>query len=138
MEKAWGKDIDIYYMIQDENALPQHEQNELTDWIKTTLGPKAAKIKTTQRLESHPCVITVEEMAAARHFVKTQGASFSEEQRYQILQPQLEVNPAHPIVKKLAELKTANPQLATLVVEQLFANSMVRFSLCHRQPPARL
>jgi len=114
---------------EDENALPQHEQNELTDWIKTTLGPKAAKIKTTQRLESHPCVITVEEMAAARHFVKTQGASFSEEQRYQILQPQLEVNPAHPIVKKLAELKTANPQLATLVVEQLFANSMVSAGL---------
>ena len=39
---------------------------------KVTLGQKAAKIKTTSKLESHPCVVTVEEMAAARHFIKTQ------------------------------------------------------------------
>jgi len=42
----------------------------------------------------------VEEMAAARHFVKTQGSNFSEEQRYNILQPQLEINPDHTIMKK--------------------------------------
>jgi hypothetical protein len=29
-------------------------------------------VKTTKKLHSHPCVITVEEMAAARHFIKTQ------------------------------------------------------------------
>ena len=40
--------------------------------LKVTLGQKAAKIKTTSKLESHPCVVTVEEMAAARHFIKTQ------------------------------------------------------------------
>jgi len=71
----------------------------------------------------------VEEMAAARHFIKTQGPSFSEEQRYQILQPQFELNPAHPVVKKLSDLKSSNPPLATLVVEQLFANSMVSAGL---------
>jgi hypothetical protein len=31
-----------------------------------------AKVRSTGKLESHPCVITVEEMAAARHFIKTQ------------------------------------------------------------------
>ena len=45
------------------------------------MGSKAARVKTTRRLESHPCVVTVEEMAAARHFIKTQGANFNEEQR---------------------------------------------------------
>ena len=39
------------------------------------------KVKTTRKLESHPCVITLEEMAAARHFIKTQGSNFNEEQR---------------------------------------------------------
>jgi hypothetical protein len=29
-------------------------------------------VRSTGKLESHPCVITVEEMAAARHFIKTQ------------------------------------------------------------------
>ena len=30
------------------------------------------KVVTTSKLDSHPCVVTVEEMAAARHFIKTQ------------------------------------------------------------------
>merc|ERR1712088_678204 len=115
-------------VVTDE-TLELKEQTELTDWVKVTLGQKAAKIKTTSKLESHPCVVTVEEMAAARHFIKTQGANFSEEQRFTILQPQFEMNPAHPIIKKLNELRTANPQLAILVTEQLFANSMVSAGL---------
>ncbi len=68
-------------------------------------------------------------MAAARHFIKTQGANFSEEQRYNILQPQLEINPSHPIIKKLSEIKKSNPRLANLVAEQLFANAMVSAGL---------
>lgn len=38
-----------------------------------TVGQKVAKVRSTGKLESHPCVVTVEEMAAARHFIKTQG-----------------------------------------------------------------
>ena len=67
--------------VVTEDTLELKDQTDLTDWVKATLGPKAAKIKTTSKLESHPCVVTVEEMAAARHFIKTQGANFSEEQR---------------------------------------------------------
>ena len=74
-------------------------------------------------------MITVEEMAAARHFIKTQGANFSEEQRYNILQPQLEINPSHPIIKKLSDLKKSNPKLASLIAEHLFANAMVAAGL---------
>lgn len=47
----------------------------------------------TRKLESHPCVVTVEEMGAARHFVRTQSQAVPEEQRYKMLQPQLEINP---------------------------------------------
>jgi len=115
--------------VVTEDTLELKDQTDLTDWVKATLGPKAAKIKTTSKLESHPCVVTVEEMAAARHFIKTQGANFSEEQRYTILQPQFEMNPAHPVIKKLSELRSSNPQLAILVTEQLFANSMVSAGL---------
>jgi hypothetical protein len=34
--------------------------------FQAQLGTKASKVKTTRKLQSHPCVITVEEMAAAR------------------------------------------------------------------------
>lgn len=54
---------------------------------------KITDVKATTRLENHPCVITVEDMAAARLFIKTQSHGLSEERRYAILQPQLEINP---------------------------------------------
>merc|ERR1711962_1125580 len=90
-------------VVTDE-TLELKEQTELTDWVKVTLGQKAAKIK-------------------------TQGANFSEEQRFTILQPQFEMNPAHPIIKKLNHLRDSNPGLAILVTEQLFANAMVSAGL---------
>merc|ERR1719244_795583 len=115
--------------VESEGSLPVRDQSELSDWIKSTLGQKAAKVRTTSKLDTHPCVVTVEEMAAARHFIKTQGSNFSEEQRYTILQPQFEINPAHPLIKKIATLKSADPTLAVALTEQLFANAMVSAGL---------
>ena len=86
-------------------------------------------MKVTRKLESHPCVITVEEMGAARHFVRTQFQSVAEEQRYQLLQPQLEINPNHPIILKLHKLMEENSQLATMIARQLFSNAMVSAGL---------
>merc|ERR1719431_2175468 len=96
--------------VVTEETLELKEQTELTDWVKVTLGPNAA-----------------------RHFIKTQAANFSEEQRFTILQPQFEINPAHPIVKKLNSLRETNAPLAILVTEQLFANAMVSAGLVFLQ-----
>ena len=67
--------------------------DDLLPWLKKVLAGKATKVKTTNKLDTHPCVVTVEEMAAARHFIKTQAHLVSEENRYALLQPQLEINP---------------------------------------------
>merc|ERR1719461_1802125 len=123
-DTATDKDVS-----EEEGAMDSKAQDELSNWIQAQLGPKAARVKVTKKLESHPCVITVEEMAAARHFIKTQGASFTEEQRYNILQPQFEINANHAIMQKLVSLKSTNPKLASLIVDQLFANAMVSAGL---------
>merc|ERR1719278_619599 len=122
--RAKGEEV-----VESEDSLKLTEQTDLSDWVKVTLGQKVAKVKTTSKLESHPCVVTVEEMSAARHFIKTQGTNFTEEQRFTILQPQFEINPSHPLIKKLNDLRTSDPALALLVAEQLFANSMVSAGL---------
>lgn len=87
--------------------------------MKKTLDKKAHDVKTTSRLESHPCVITVQDMASARQFIRMQAHNLSEDMRYSILQPRLEINPNHPIIKKLCELNTTNPRLAELLTEQV-------------------
>merc|ERR1712200_397665 len=82
-----------------------------------------------QQFDKKTVTSVEKEMRAARHFIKTQGANFSEEQRFTILQPQFEMTPAHPIIKKLNHLRDSNPGLAILVTEQLFANAMVSAGL---------
>lgn len=59
------------------------------------------------------------------HFSIYQGHQIPEENRYALLQPQFEINPKHPIIKKLFELKTSNPELSVLLINQLFGNAMV-------------
>nr|CAH7756811.1 unnamed protein product [Callosobruchus chinensis] len=108
-----------------EDSLKRSEVNELSSWLKDKLSGKVATVNATTRLENHPCVVTVEEMAAARHFIRTQSHGLPEDRRYAILQPQFEINPRHPIIKKLYKLMSSDQQLAELLAKQLFANAMV-------------
>ncbi|XP_058832638.1 heat shock protein 75 kDa, mitochondrial [Topomyia yanbarensis] len=123
MRRSEKSDDSSDHMI--EGSLLKTQVDELLPWIKQKLAGKVANVKTTNKLDSHPCVVTVEEMAAARHFVKTQSHNMSEENRYALLQPQLEVNAKHPIIKKLHKLVSSDPELAELLAKQLFSNAMV-------------
>lgn len=52
------------------DSLQRSQINELTDWIQKQLEGKIASVKATTRLVDHPCVVTVENMAGARHFIR--------------------------------------------------------------------
>ncbi|XP_017081595.2 heat shock protein 75 kDa, mitochondrial [Drosophila eugracilis] len=108
-----------------EGSLLRSELDALIPWLEGELKGQVIKVKATTRLDSHPCVITVEEMAAARHFIRTQSHQIPEENRFALLQPELEINPKHPIIKKLNKLRESDTELAQLIAKQLFANAMV-------------
>lgn len=112
-----------------EDSLKKSELDKLLPWIKEKLEGKVAEVKITDRLDSHPCVITVEEMGAARHFIKTQSHQLNDTNRYALLQPHFEINPKHPIIKKLHSLRKTDPELAELVTKQLFVNAIVAAGL---------
>lgn len=84
-----------------------------------TLHLKLKKLQATKRLVAHPCILTVNEMGAARHFLKTALADRSEEEKFKVLQPTLEVNPSHPLIVCLHKLKADDPELAKLLAEQV-------------------
>lgn len=100
-------------------SINKDEVDKLLGYIKSVLTKQAYEVKTTNRLENHPCVITVQDMASARHFIRTQSHKLNEEATYNLLQPRLEINPNHPIMKKLGQLSTSNPKLAELVTRQV-------------------
>ena len=118
--------------------MTQVESDDLIGWLQVTLGNKikAAKVrffiylssaknntmvlfKVTNRLEAHPCVVTVQEMGAARHFIKTTLSNRPDEEKFQFLQTTLEINPKHPIIVKLHKLKGSEADIARLVAEQV-------------------
>ncbi|XP_072941705.1 heat shock protein 75 kDa, mitochondrial [Epargyreus clarus] len=115
--------------IIGSDDLQQNQVNDLITFLKTNLSGKVFDVRTTQKLDSHPCVIVVPEMAAARHFIRTQAQSLSEENRFALLRPQLEINAKHPIIKKLHKLLSSDKELANMVAQQLFSNAMVTAGL---------
>ncbi|XP_037331875.1 heat shock protein 75 kDa, mitochondrial [Pungitius pungitius] len=109
--------------------LTQDQADDLLSWMKNALGPRVTNIKLTPRLDTHPAMITVLEMGAARHFLRTQQLARTPEERAQILQPTLEINAGHELIKKLQALKDTNSELAGLLLEQIYDNAMITAGL---------
>ncbi|VDI02843.1 TNF receptor-associated protein 1 [Mytilus galloprovincialis] len=118
---------------KDPESLSQTNADELMSWLGVVLTNKVQKIKVTKRLSSHPCIITVAEMGAARHFLRTTLADKSQDERYRLLQPTLELTdyynhwnyPSHKLIRKLFLLKESDPDLGRLLAEQLYENAMI-------------
>uniref|UniRef100_A0A665V831 Histidine kinase/HSP90-like ATPase domain-containing protein n=1 Tax=Echeneis naucrates TaxID=173247 RepID=A0A665V831_ECHNA len=109
--------------------LTQEQADDLMAWMRNALGPRVTNIKLTPRLDTHPAMITVLEMGAARHFLRTQQLARTAEERAQILQPTLEINAGHDLIKKLHALKDTDSELAGLLLEQIYDNAMITAGL---------
>lgn len=109
--------------------LSDAEAEGLVAWMRNGLGERVANIKLTPRLDTHPAMVTVLEMGAARHFLRTQQLASSSEERAQVLQPTLEINSSHVLIKKLNELRDGDPELACLLLDQIYDNAMIAAGL---------
>ncbi|XP_004630720.1 heat shock protein 75 kDa, mitochondrial [Octodon degus] len=109
--------------------LSEKETEELMAWMRNVLGSRVTNVKVTLRLDTHPAMVTVLEMGAARHFLHMQQLAKTEEERAQLLQPTLEINPRHTLIRKLSELRQREPELAQLLVGQIYENAMIAAGL---------
>ncbi|XP_060116696.1 heat shock protein 75 kDa, mitochondrial [Heteronotia binoei] len=112
-----------------EENLSSQDAEGLLAWMRNVLGSRVAAIKVTPRLDTHPAMITVLEMGAARHFLRMQQLAKTSEERAQILQPTLEINTGHPLIKKLSQLRTSHPDLAQMLLDQIYDNAMIAAGL---------
>ncbi|NWI95032.1 TRAP1 protein, partial [Pitta sordida] len=109
--------------------LTDKEAEDLMAWMRNALGSRVTGVKVTPRLDTHPAMITVLEMGAARHFLRMQQLAKTQEERAQLLQPTLEINTGHTLIKKLSELKDSQPDLAQLLLDQIYENAMIAAGL---------
>ncbi|KAH0632086.1 hypothetical protein JD844_020149 [Phrynosoma platyrhinos] len=111
----------IYYLCAPNRHLAEHSP------YFEAMRKKDAEV--TPRLDTHPAMVTVLEMGAARHFLRIQQLAKTSEERAQILQPTLEINAGHALIKKLNQLRTSQPDLAQLLLDQIYDNAMIAAGL---------
>uniref|UniRef100_A0A8D2LQI9 Heat shock protein 75 kDa, mitochondrial n=1 Tax=Varanus komodoensis TaxID=61221 RepID=A0A8D2LQI9_VARKO len=112
-----------------EECLSSQDAEDLLAWMRNALGSRVATIKVTPRLDVHPAMITVLEMGAARHFLRMQQLAKTSEERAQMLQPTLEINTGHVLIKKLNQLRLKQPELAHMLLDQIYDNAMIAAGL---------
>ncbi|KAF6216009.1 hypothetical protein GE061_000346 [Apolygus lucorum] len=115
--------------VSTPGGLSESEIDALTGWMKSYLKDKVDTVRINNKLDTHPCIVTVEEMSMARHFIKTQKHGLTDDMVYSLLRPRFEINPKHPLMKKLFLLKDSDVQVAELLTEQLYKNCLVTAGL---------
>ena len=111
-------------------GLNEQQAAELVSWMKTSLGEKVKDVKVTHRLVESPAIVTDSNNAGYRRMVKMMQAARGDLKGLMPLEPLvLEVNPHHPLLMKLNEVKTVKPLLAQCLTEQLYDNCLVSAGL---------
>ncbi|CEP15688.1 hypothetical protein [Parasitella parasitica] len=105
-------------------ALTDEEATDLAKWIETTLGDEVVKgVDVSRRLASFPAIVLEHESPAMRKMMQMmQGSARMEESPS--TPTVLEINPDHPVMKGLFNVRKQNPDLAKLVTEQVYDNAL--------------
>jgi len=98
---------------------------DLSSWIKKALEGKLSSITESERLRDSPAIVVDHISATQRRMMR-----FSDQGHAPALgKQQLEVNPSHPIIIKLNQLKDTDEPRAKIVVEQIFDNALAAAGL---------
>ncbi len=115
-----------------EGALPEAQAKDLAQWLKQTLGDRVNEVRVSQRLVDSPAVVVDSDKfmtSTMRRILKAAAASAKETDGPPPAKPDLEINPRHAIIARLAEQREANPTLAAKVAEQVLDNARVAAGL---------
>lgn len=116
-------DIELDDATPEGAGLSETESEDLKKWLEDIYKDRFEKVSLGQRLVSSPAVALQgsndmgPEMKA---YMQAMGQEIPESH------PQLELNPRNELVKKLVELKSANPDLAKLVADQITNTALLR------------
>lgn len=125
-----SEEDDVILEGDKTSLLTNDEALELKNWFSGTLGTKVKKVKITKKLDTHPCVVTTDNMGMVRHLIKSNY--FQREKIndfYGAINLTLEFNPRNPLIKAIYTLQKEDPPLAQMLTEQLLDNCMVSAGL---------
>ncbi len=100
----------------------------LAKWLKETLGERVAEVKSSDRLVDSPAVALNADKFMSPHLRRMMKA-MNKDGAESPLRVNLEINPRHAVIRKLATTRDSSPERAQLVAEQLFDNALISAGL---------
>ncbi len=109
---------------KDKDGLKSKEAKDLCKWISDELGDRVKEVSISKRLVDSPVIALNADKIMTPSMRKIMKSIHKEigESKNEI---NLEINPNHNLIKNLNTLKDSDKDLAKLVVEQLYDNSLV-------------
>ncbi len=119
--------VDLEDMDSGEESLSEGEVKELCEFLQGEFGERVAKVSSGKRLVDSPVIALVPEDGMSpqiRQMMKAMDENFKDE-----VKVELEINPRHALIKKLAEAQKNQPELAKLVAAQMLDSAMISAGL---------
>jgi TNF receptor-associated protein 1 len=119
--------VDLADHAPEGDALSEEQTTALCEFLKVELGDRVTAVAIGKRLVDSPVIALVPTDGMSpqmRQMMKAMDENFKD-----IIRVELEINPRHPLVKKLAEAKDSSPELAKLVALQLLDNALISAGL---------
>lgn len=119
--------VDLEDHSHEGEALSEEQTTALCEFLKAELGDRVTAVAAGKRLVDSPVIALVPTDGMSpqmRQMMRAMDENFKDD-----IKVELEINPRHPLVKKLAEAKDANTDLAKLVSLQLLDNALIAAGL---------
>jgi len=119
--------VDLEDTELEGEPLSAEEAEALCGFLREEFGERVTRVEAGKRLVDSPVVALVPADAPSpqmRQMMKAVDENFDDE-----VKVELEINPRHELVKKLAATREANPELAKLVAGQLLDNALMAAGL---------
>jgi TNF receptor-associated protein 1 len=104
------------------------ETKALAKWLKETLGERVAEVKASERLVDSPAVALNADKFMSPHMRRLMKA-MNKDGADTPLRVNLEINPRHAVIRRLAATRDSAPEKAKLVAEQILDNSLIAAGL---------
>jgi molecular chaperone HtpG len=123
-------DVKLADLPQPEGALSDDEVKDLAKWLKDTLGERVAEVKASDRLVDSPALALNADKFMSPHMRRMMKAMNKDKDAPESpLRVNLEINPRHAVIARLAAAKTSSPEKAQLVAEQILDNALISAGL---------
>ena len=123
-----SSEVDLGDTSAEGETLSAEDAEKLTTWIKDSLGGRVKEVRTGKRLVSSPAMAVLPDGEMSPQLRQMMKA-MKKDDGMDAAEVILELNPSHPIVRKLAGATASNPDLAGLLAQQILDNALLSAGL---------